>query len=111
MDELYSNIEVLLQAIKKGEVYTEYKKQEENLKQDPELMDRVRKFRKNNFQLQVDEHKDEIFGAVDRLQIESAELRQNQKVNAYLDAELALCRQIQKVCRMLAEGIDMDIPE
>ena len=111
MDELSQNIEQLLQVIKAGEIYKEYKEQETKLKEDPELMERVRQFRKNNFQIQVDSHKDEIFNAVDRLQTESAELRKIHEVNAYLDAELALCRMMQDVCRKLSDGIDIDIPE
>lgn len=32
-------------------------------------------------------------------------------VNAFLDAELTLCKLMQKICRTLTEGIDLDIPE
>ena len=41
---------------------------------------------------------------------ESEELRRFPEVNAYLDAELALCRMMQKICRTLTDGIDMNIP-
>ena len=48
--------------------------------------------------------------AVEQMGKESAELRRHPEVNAYLDAELALCKMMQKICVKLAEGIDMDIP-
>ena len=49
--------------------------------------------------------------AADRLAKESAELRRNPEVNAYLDAELALCRMMQQICKTLTDGIDIKIPE
>ena len=41
---------------------------------------------------------------------ESAELRRHPEVNAYLDAELALCKMMQRICIKLGEGIDIDVP-
>ena len=38
-------------------------------------------------------------------------LRKIPEVNAYLDAELALCKLLQKIGRTVTEGIDMMIPE
>ena len=38
------------------------------------------------------------------------ELRSNPQVNAYLDAELALCRMMQKISMELTDGIDLDAP-
>lgn len=37
------------------------------------------------------------------------ELRRDPLVNAFLDAELALCKLMQKICRTLTEGINLDI--
>ena len=54
---------------------------------------------------------DELFHAAEQLNQESASLRQNQRVNAYLDAELALCRLMQRICRTLVAGIDIQIPD
>ena len=47
---------------------------------------------------------------MDELVKESEELRKIPEVNAYLDAELALCRLIQKITRELTWGIGLDIP-
>ena len=38
------------------------------------------------------------------------ELAGNQGVKTALDAELALCRMMQKICRTLTDGIEMNIP-
>lgn len=110
MDGINRNIHMLIQAIKKSTVYKEYRIQEEILKQNPELAERVRQFRAANFHLQNEEDRSRMFQLAENLSRESAELRHNPQVNAYLDAELALCRMIQRICRTLTEGIEMDIP-
>ena len=65
----------------------------------------------DNFRLQSQVNQDELFMSAEQLNQESASLRQNQRVNAYLDAELALCRLMQRICRTLVAGIDIQIPD
>lgn len=81
------------------------------LDKEPELKARVMRFRGDNFRLQNQADKDELFQVAEQLNRESASLRQNLKVNAYLDAELALCRLMQRICRTLVAGIDIQIPD
>ena len=84
MDEISMDIEKLLDAVHRSDEYQEYQKQAD---------------------------KDELFQIAEQLIRESASLRQNLKVNAYLDAELALCRLMQRICRTLVAGIDIQIPD
>ena len=93
MDEISMGIEKLLDAVHRSDEYQEYQKQAAQLEGDPELKARVMRFRG------------------EQLNQESASLRQNLKVNAYLDAELALCRLMQRICRTLVDGIDIQIPD
>lgn len=51
-----------------------------------------------------------MFHLAEVLSRESEELRRIPQVNAYLDAELDLCRMLQRICRTLTEDIEMDIP-
>ena len=88
MDEISMEIEKLLDAVHRSDEYQEYQKQAAQLEADPEL-----------------------FHIAEQLNQESASLRQNLKVNAYLDAELALCRLMQRICRTLVDGIDIQIPD
>ena len=92
MENINRNIHMLLQSIKKSSVYKEYRLQEQILKKNPELAERVRQFRSENFRLQNEEDRGQMFQLAEKLSRESAELRRNPQVNAYLDAELALCR-------------------
>lgn len=111
MDTINFNIRALTSAIKRSEVYREYKKQEKILLQNPELMERVDQFRAQNFQLQEEESREKLFEDIEQMNRESAELRHIPEVNAYLDAELAMCRLLQSVAKGIAEGIDMHVPE
>lgn len=111
MDEIKKGIDDLLAAIKNSEEYRTYKVQEEILSRDPELMARVDHFRASNFKLQNEANRDELFSVVEQLTRESKELRRIPEVNAYLDAELALCKMMQRICRSLTEGTQMHVPE
>ncbi|MBU5479701.1 YlbF family regulator [Blautia sp. MSJ-19] len=110
MDTVNRNIHLLLNSIQKSEVYKTFKKQEALLEKNPELAERVLRFRADNFRLQ-NEERGNLLQDAEQLARESAELRRNPEVNAYLDAELALCRMMQQICRTLTEGIDIKIPQ
>ncbi|MDY3018133.1 YlbF family regulator [Blautia sp.] len=110
MDGINRNIHMLIQSVRKSSVYKEYRFQEEILNQNPELAERVRQFRADNFRLQNEEDRSNMFHLAEVLSRESEELRRIPQVNAYLDAELDLCRMLQRICRTLTEGIEMDIP-
>ena len=105
MNEIKDCIDALLAAVQNSEEYQKFEKYRDLLKENPELMDRVNAFRGNNFRLQNEANRDE------QLNRESRELRRDPLVNAFLDAELALCKLMQKICRTLTEGINLDIPE
>ncbi len=111
MNLINKNIQLLISVIKKSDTYKEYKKQEEIIGSNPELRERVDQFRANNFKLQNEAGKENLFHVAELLARESAELRRVPEVNAYLDAELALCRMMQNICRQLTEGIDIHTPE
>ena len=82
----------------------------EALEKNPELVSRVQHFRSDNFRLQ-NEERGNLLQDAEQLARESAELRRNPEVNAYLDAELALCRMMQQICKTLTDGIEIKVPE
>ena len=104
-------IDNLLAAVQSSQEYHEFIKIKEILEQDPELLSRVNAFRNSNFKLQNDANREDLFQATEQLNRESRELRRIPQVNAYLDAELALCKLMQGICKKLTSGIDLDIPD
>lgn len=111
MNEIKDCIDALLAAVQNSEEYQEFEKYRDLLKENPELMDRVNAFRGNNFRLQNEANRDELFRVTEQLTRESRELRKIPQVNAFLDAELALCKLLQRICKTLTEGIDLEVPE
>ena len=111
MDIIERNVQILISVIRQSSVYKEYKKQEEILSKQPELKERVNRFRAGNYRTQHETQKEFLFDKMDELVKESEELRKIPEVNAYLDAELALCRLLQKTTRELTCGIGLDIPD
>lgn len=111
MDIIERNVQILISVIRQSSVYKEYKKQEEILSKQPELKERVNRFRAGNYRTQHEPQKEFLFEKMDELVKESEELRKIPEVNAYLDAELALCRLLQKTTRELTCGIGLDIPD
>lgn len=111
MDLINKNIQLLLSSIKKSDIYKEYKKQEENISRYPKLCQRLDQFRADNFRLQNESDKENLFHVAEQLAKESAELRRTPEVNAYLDAELAMCRMMQRICKQLMEGIEIHTPD
>ena len=104
------NISRLMDSIKESAEYQEFQKQNAILKQNPKLKSRVDAFRAENYRVQNECDADNLFDVVEQMGRESAELRRHPEINAYLDAELALCRMMQRICVKLTEGVEMDVP-
>ena len=111
MNEIKDCIDALLAAVQNSEEYQEFMKYKALVEQDPGLMERVNAFRANNFRLQNEANRDELFRVTEQLNRESRELRSDPLVNAFLDAELAFCKLMQRICESLTEGIELDVPE
>ena len=111
MNEIKDCIDALLAAVQNSEEYQEFMKYKALVEQDPGLTERVNAFRANNFRLQNEANRDELFRVTEQLNRESRELRSDPLVNVFLDAELALCKLMQRICKSLTEGIELDVPE
>lgn len=61
MNEIKDCIDALLAAVQNSEEYQKFEKYRDLLKENPELMDRVNAFRGNNFRLQNEANRDELF--------------------------------------------------
>lgn len=71
MNEIKDCIDALLAAVQNSEEYQKFEKYRDLLKENPELMDRVNAFRGNNFRLQNEANRDELFRGTEQLNRES----------------------------------------
>ena len=67
-------------------------------------------YRIRNYRLQQSENVD-LYDAVDSLERDSYALRKSEKANAYLEAELEVCKMVQKVQDCISEAIRIGVPE
>ena len=85
MDQIEMLTEQLLQAILASDIYKDYIEQEEKLEHIPGLKERVNR--------------------------RSSELRKVPEANAYLEAELAVNKMMQRICGTLFAGISYSVPD
>ena len=94
-------------SIRETDIYLEYREALEELKKDPDLKRRVDDFRKRNYNFQQSEDID--LNEYDQFRSEMVGFRaSDQRVDTFLDAELALCRMIQDISYRITEAIDFE---
>lgn len=109
VDVITEKLYALTEAMKEDSDYIRYLQLEEELDRDQELKKKVDEFRLRNYYLQKSDV--DLYEAVDDMDREFRELRKIPIVNAYLDAELSVCRMIQRVMGAISEEIRITAPE
>ena len=99
-------LQELIGNILDSEIYKEYQRQLAMVKDRPGLKDRIDEFRTRNLALQTGEYTS--FEQLDCFEREYADFREDPLVDDFLAAELALCRMLQKINRVLVEAIDFE---
>ena len=102
-EEVEQALENLINTIKTDEVYREYHKELDLLRQSPELKRQVDDFRKRNYDMQMSENLD--FAKLSAFQ---EEFRENPLVDSFLAAELDFCRMMQNINFKLVEAVDFE---
>ena len=104
MDKVSECLDSLVLEMQESKEYQNY------LWMEQELKIKIDDYRIRNYRLQQAEDVD-LFDAVDSLEHDFYDLRKNQKANAYLEAELAVCKMIQKVQQRITDEIHVFVPE
>ena len=110
MDKVSECLDSLVLEMQESKEYQNYLWMEQEISKDPELKRKIDDYRIRNYRLQQAEDVD-LFDAVDSLEHDFYDLRKNQKANAYLEAELAVCEIIQKVQQRITDEIHVFVPE
>lgn len=110
MDIVTERLNALTDAMRNTIDYQSYLKLEAELDKDKDLKKRVDEFRIRNFSLQKEENVD-LFDAVDDIGREFVELRKNPVVEEYLEAELSVCKMVQRVLNAIHHEVKIDVPQ
>ena len=104
LDEAIDNF---IGFLKDTDIYKEYRSTLEELNKDPELKRRVDDFRQRNYNFQQSDDID--LNEYDQFRSEMVGFRaSDQRVDTFLDAELALCRMIQDISYRITEALDFE---
>ena len=100
------SLDNLIDTIKNDDIYLEYKKQLDLLRQDPELKRQVDDFRKKNYDMQMSGDMD--FAKLENFREEYREFRANPLVDSFLAAELDFCRMMQNINFKIIDAVDFE---
>ncbi|MCR5594487.1 MAG: YlbF family regulator [Lachnospiraceae bacterium] len=94
--------------IQQTEIYRKYCTEREKIKQDPELYDKVNKYRQATFDLHNNTDQDQLFDRMDAYEREYEKFRENPVVENFLQAELDFCRMMQELNILIMDHLDFE---
>ena len=106
IDELKKEI---IHEILNSEEYREYRRLQSEIDRTPDLKRQVDEFRMRNFELQNSENVPDMFAAMENLNKEYADMRNQDIVNRYLMTEITFFRFMRDIYKDIAEAVDMDL--
>ena len=109
MDEIDEKVQALIEAVKRSADYQLYLSLETELNKEVELKKRVDAFRKRSYELQ--ESETDWFEAADRVAEEFPEIQKIPAVQAYLEAEISVCKRMQNIMEKLSEEVKITEPK
>lgn len=98
----------LVWAIRDSEEYQHFCKIRDKIKEQPELREQLNKFRIHVFDIQNSPEPLDMYDEQKKLYRDYEEFRKNPLVNEFLQAELRVCRMLQKITLDIAGAIDLD---
>lgn len=107
MKTIDKSVQEFIERLRQTEEWRLYEKKREAVGRCPGLREEINAYRKKNYMLQ--QSGEELFDRVDEFAREYEQFRSNPVVEEYLQAELAMCRLLQRVYTQIAEAIDLDI--
>ena len=111
MEKIKNCTKELIRAILESEEYRQFCDVRDRLEKEPELRRQVSEFRFHVFEVQNSDDITDMYGEQKRLCKESEEFRKNPLVDEFLQAELCVCRIMQKITQDMVKAVDLDIDE
>ncbi|MCM1567876.1 MAG: YlbF family regulator [Roseburia sp.] len=106
MDNVDSAVKRLIEAVMETDIYKEYCRQLERVKQEPGLKEQIDEFRSRNYILQTRQEYD--LNRIEAFEREYEDFRENPLVSDFLAAELAFCRMMQEMYLRITEEIHFE---
>ena len=109
MEEVKAQVAQLVEAIKNSEPYKRNSEVSMEVRKSPKLWQELTEYRRNIFEMQMELEGDALFDTYDHYEKDNEQFRRDPLVNNYLNAELDLCRMIQKIDAIILDAIDIEL--
>lgn len=109
MKDVDQALDTFVGCIKESETYLRYMQERKKLELFPDLKRKIDEYRKQMYMLQKSGDGGRLFDEVERIEAESASLRDNRLASDFLASELALCRMMQNVYTKITAELEFDI--
>ncbi len=111
MDKVEGCTRALMEAVTSSEAYARYISVKEELSGQPELKKQINDFRRRNYLIQNQPDSEKLLLEMADLEREYEDFRKNPLVHEYLEAELRVCRMMQKISQALVSVIDLELDD
>jgi len=95
----------LIDVLKQGPNYQAYYKQQELVKNSPEVLDKINEIRALNIQLQSIQNEDQAYDELDRIEKRYDELSRDKRVYDFIEAENRFIKIYQQMYKKIMEQI------
>ena len=106
MNNIDSATDEFIAAILETDVYQNFARELSKVKQQPGLKAQIDNFRRRNHEMQMSADMD--FNKLDRFEKEYEDFRSNPLVADFLEAEVDLCRMIQRINTRIVSGVNFE---
>ena len=111
MERVKSCTDALTDAILECEEYRRFCSLRDQVREKPELREQINSFRQHVFTVQNSQEPLDMYAEQERLCRDFEDFRKNPLVNDFLEAELRVCRILQRVTSEIADAVDLDTDE
>ena len=108
MDSVKEKAEELIQALEQSEDFIRYRNLENQLKEMPELRQKINEYRRKVYEMQTSGR--DLYDETDYVLNEHSPLLRNEIAADYLDAESAVCRMVQRVMNAINREVHVEVP-
>ncbi len=111
MEKIQRCVEALMEEIRQGETYQKYIRCEKKLHEHPELLEKIDEMRVAAYRLHNGEGSGDIYMQIEQYEQKFHEYRKHPLVNEFLEAELDVCKMMQRIGTSIQGGITIRIPK
>lgn len=99
----------LVDTIRHSEEFREYRRLQAEIDKLPDLKRQVDEFRRQNYEIQNSPDVSDMFIATEELNKRYADMRKQDIVNRYLNAEIVYCSYIRDIYMTIADAVQFEL--